>query len=89
MRQQYVVVADREKPLDKERERLLIEVQRNILASVRIEVEYVGFMNGAVQLPFIEAETTETPNRRADPLLSGPSADHVWRGGRTVHKLKG
>lgn len=87
MRQQYEAVSDRSKPLDLPRERLLIDIQRNLIASVRLEVEYTGIMKGAVEAPFIEAE--DAPNERNDPLLSGPKADHPWRGGSTLHKLKG
>ena len=89
MRQQYEILCDTSKELDLPRERLKTEVIRNVIKTVELEVKYAEIMNGAIEAPFIEADAAETPNQRRDPLLSGPSADHPWRGRSTLHKLKG
>ncbi|VTU20177.1 hypothetical protein SRS16CHR_02590 [Variovorax sp. SRS16] len=87
MRRQYEGICDTTKPLDLPRERLKVEIQRNVISVVKLQVEYAAIMKGAVEAPFIEANEKPNDPARKDPLLSGPSADHPWRA--QVHRLKG
>jgi len=86
------------KPLDRLAERLQLDISLGIIETAKVEVMLAAVMKGSLEVPFIEAQTTErnasddpplravTPAERAASVLaSGPSADHRWR--TSVHRL--
>lgn len=67
------------------------ELSATIIDSARVEVEYLAVIHGDGEVPFLTppegSDQPALPKPIANPLESGPSANHPWRS--TVHKLKG
>lgn len=86
-------LADKSKPIDVIRHRLRVQVSQAVIDSARLEVELSAVLKGALDVPFIEAQTQErlpamaptpsvpvTPMERAAQVLSGgPRSNHPWR----------
>jgi hypothetical protein len=82
------------KPLDRHAERLQYDISLGIIETAKVEVMLAAVMKGSLEVPFIEAQTTErnaskdpqlpapavTPMERAAQVLTaGPPANHAWR----------
>jgi hypothetical protein len=87
------------------RSKAVTEVAQTIINAARVEVDYVNAVRGAAESAFLQEPdegrqpklpaapqsalpTPETAVTRS-PLDTGPATDHPWRGGSTVHRLKG
>lgn len=86
--------------LEIRRSKAVTEVAQTIINAARVEVDYVNAVRGAAESPFLQAPDAATPPaiptkpQSALPTtdtarLGGPAEDHPWRGGSTVHRLKG
>ncbi|MDO9357905.1 MAG: hypothetical protein Q7T70_02790 [Polaromonas sp.] len=89
---------DASKPVDLSRHRVINEAARNIIETAKVEVMLAAVLKGSLEVPFIEAQTSErssepptgesSPQERAQGVLdSGPAPDHPWRTS-VVHRLK-
>jgi hypothetical protein len=85
------------KVLDLKRHQVMNEVARNIIDTAKVEVALAAVLKGALDVPFVEGQTTErktqslpppNPQEKAAAVINGgPSADHPWRAS-VVHRLK-
>lgn len=88
---------DDSKPLDIARQRAVCETAQTLINSLKVEVELHALLRGAIDVPFIESQSSERPHgadpatsaadRNAALLASGPAADHGWRKS-AVHRLR-
>jgi hypothetical protein len=62
-----------------------------MVATARVEVDYLAVIEGDGDLPFLTAPALDKkpPPQLHDALVRGPADDHPWKTGRVVHKLKG
>jgi hypothetical protein len=86
--------------LEIRRAKAVSEVAQTLINAARVEVDYVNAVRGATESAFLQepdaSKPPALPSRPQSALpsadtarLGGPAADHPWRGGSTVHKLKG
>jgi hypothetical protein len=86
--------------LEIRRAKAVTEVAQTLINAARVEVDYVNAVRGAAESSFLqepdESKTPQVPTRPQGALptadtarLSGPAPGHPWRGGSTVHRLKG
>lgn len=89
---QLAELSDQTKKIDVERARLRLGVANAIIATARVEVEFAAVMKGSMEVPFIEAQTSERTAERPktskeeNTLNSGPAPGHPWRS--TVHRME-
>jgi len=78
-------VRNADKP-DPDKTRMLCEVLTVAVNVVRVQVAYAAIVKGDLELPFMEEMPSESAGSsgRSDPLTSGPSPNHPWRG---VHRI--
>jgi hypothetical protein len=87
---------DDTRPLDIARQRAVCETAQTLIDSLKVEVELHAILRGAIDVPFIESQSSERPNsaepartpgdRNAALLAAGPNPEHVWRKS-AVHRL--
>lgn len=87
---------DNTKPPDIERQRAVCETAQTLINSLKVEVELHAILRGAIDVPFIESQSSErasgddpargSTDRDAAILRGGPSPDHVWR--KSTHRLR-
>ncbi|MGF6526053.1 hypothetical protein [Variovorax sp. PvP013] len=82
---------DDTKPLDIARQRAVCETAQTLINSLKVEVELHAMLRGAIDVPFIESQSSERPNsadrsparapveRNQSALTAGPSPSHPWR----------
>jgi hypothetical protein len=86
--------------LEIRRAKAVTEVAQTIINAARVEVDYVNAVKGAAESAFLqepdESKRPQIPSTPQSALpttdtarLGGPAPDHPWRGGSTVHRLKG
>lgn len=86
--------------LEIRRAKAVTEVAQTLINAARVEVDYVNAVRGAAESTFLQepddAKTPRLPATPQSPLpnedtprLSDSGSDHPWRGGSTVHRLKG
>lgn len=80
---------DDTKPLDIARQRAVCETAQTLINSLKVEVELHAMLRGAIDVPFIESQSSERPSsadrpltpaeRNQGALTGGPSPNHPWR----------
>jgi hypothetical protein len=83
---------DDAKPLDIARQRAVCETAQTLINSLKVEVELHAILRGAIDVPFIESQSSERPSsadsvsrtlttteRNQEVLTAGPNAAHPWR----------
>lgn len=80
---------DDTKPLDIARQRAVCETAQTLINSLKVEVELHAMLRGAIDVPFIESQSSERPSsadrvftpeeRNQSVLAGGPGANHPWR----------
>lgn len=80
---------DDTKPLDIARQRAVCETAQTLINSLKVEVELHAMLRGAIDVPFIESQSSERPSsadraftpeeRNQGVLAGGPGANHPWR----------
>jgi hypothetical protein len=80
---------DDTKPLDIARQRAVCETAQTLINSLKVEVELHAILQGSIDVPFIESQSSERPNstdrvftpeeRNQGVLAGGPGANHPWR----------
>lgn len=83
---------DDTKPLDIARQRAVCETAQTLINSLKVEVELHAILQGSIDVPFIESQSSERPSsadsmgrsltpveRNQGVLTAGPGAGHPWR----------
>ncbi|HUD34979.1 MAG TPA: hypothetical protein VMR43_18610 [Variovorax sp.] len=80
---------DDTQPLDIARQRAVCETAQTLINSLKIEVELHAILQGSIDVPFIESQSSErrssmdrtfTPGERNQGVVAGgPGANHRWR----------
>lgn len=80
---------DDAKPLDIARQRAVCETAQTLINSLKVEVELHAILRGAIDVPFVESQSSERPNsadhsrtpaeRSQGVLSSGAGPNHPWR----------
>ena len=80
---------DDTKPLDIARQRAVCETAQTLINSLKVEVELHAILQGAIDVPFIESQSSERPNSSDQPksaaertqgvLTAGVGSSHPWR----------
>jgi hypothetical protein len=78
-------VIDPDQKPDLVRQRAVCETVQTLVNLLRVEVAYLHAIEGDGAIPFLEPAREEAQRRRLSSrkrrgLLSGPAADHPWRG---------
>lgn len=80
---------DDTKPLDIARQRAVCETAQTLINSLKVEVELHAILQGSIDVPFIESQSSDRPSnadraltsveRNQGVLTAGPGAGHPWR----------